>query len=252
MLNANGILSALDRGITINWDDGPTLHKITAQARYHTGESATAQLLRVGAAHQYSDDPLTFTHSDSLLQAVWVWQEHGEGWSAQLVISNPSDTDVYIDALETVRIDSAFGGVFSLGAPPGLWRCARENDAELVWEAWAETTASIGGFHRARSMLVQPTVSNRSRPPALLMAMNASTTQLPTDIRLECNGERFDRLTLRTRADGTLLGAGATLTSAEVWIASGDEPEELLQWASSITTSSPLLDTPGDPNGDEA
>jgi len=235
MLNENGVLTMLDRGITINWDDGPTLHKITAQVRYHTGQSATAQSLRVTATQPYSDEPLTFKQADAALQAVWVWQARGAGWSTQLAITNTSDMDVYVDALEIMRIDSAYGGVFNLGAPPGLWRCAREGDAEqngaLAWEAWAETTASAGGFARARSLIVQPAVSNRSRPPAVLIAVNSSTAQLPVEMRLECSGERFERLTARNRADGTLVGAGAMLHSAELWIASGDDAEELRQWA---------------------
>lgn len=235
MLNENGVLAMLDRGITINWDDGPTLHRITAQVRYHTGQSATAQLLRVNAAQPYSDEPLTFKQTDSALQAVWVWQTRGAGWSTQLAITNISDVDVYVDALDVLRIDSAYGGVFTLGAPPGLWRCAREDEAAPngapAWEAWAERTASAGGFARARWLIVQPAVSNRSRPPAVLIAVNESTAQMPAEIRLECSGERFERLTARSRADGTLVGAGAMLASAELWIASGDDAAELLAWA---------------------
>lgn len=247
MLNENGVLATLDRGITINWDDGPTLHKITAQVRYHTDESATARLLRVHATQPYSDEPLTFKQTDATLQAIWVWQTRGAGWSVQLVITNTSDEDVYVDTLEVMRIDSAYGGVFNLGAPPGLWRCAKEDEAErngalnsalfsaltsaLTWEAWAETTASAGGFTRARMLMVQPTVSNRSRPPAVLIAVNNSTAQSPVEMRLECSGERFVRLTAGSRTDGTLVGAGAMLASAELWIASGDDAEELRQWA---------------------
>ncbi len=235
MLNENGVLTMLDRGITINWDDGPTLHKITAQVRYHTGKSATAQLLRVNATQPYSDEPLTFRQTDRVLQAIWVWHTRGAGWSTQLTLTNICEEDVYVDALEMLRIDSAYGGVFNLGAPPGLWRCARESEAERngapAWEAWAETTASAGGFVRTHTLMVQPSVSNRSRPPAVLIAVNGNTAQLPVEMRLECSGERFERLTVRSRADGTLVGAGAMLASAELWIASGDDPEELRQWA---------------------
>ncbi len=240
MLNENGVLTMLDRGITINWDDGPTLHKITAQIRYHTGKSATAQLLRVHAAQPYSDEPLTFRQRDHTLQVIWVWQTRGAGWSTQLTLTNTSEEDVYVDALEILRIDSAYGGVFNLGAPPGLWRCARESDTPHddtpAWEAWAETTASAGGFVRAHSLIVQPSVSNRSHPPAVLIAVNGNTAQLPVEMRLECSGERFERLTARSRADGTLVGAGAMLASAELWIASGDDPEELRQWAQQATS----------------
>ncbi|MCS7059969.1 MAG: hypothetical protein RMN25_02280 [Anaerolineae bacterium] len=234
MLNENGILAMLDQGLTINWDDGPTLHKITAQARYHTSTSATSQLMRVRAGRPYSDEPLTFKQADESLQAVWTWQEHRGGWCAQLVVTNVSDADVYIDTLEVMRIDSSYGGVFNLGAPPGLWRCMKENlpkDKGIAWEAWAESTASAGGFVRTQSFIVQPTVSNRSRPPAVIIAVNPATAPLPTEIHLECSGERFERLSVRTRADGTLIASGAMLASAEIWIAAGDDAAELLEWA---------------------
>ena len=41
MLNTTVAMALLDRGVTLNWDDGATLHKITAQARYHTQHSAS-------------------------------------------------------------------------------------------------------------------------------------------------------------------------------------------------------------------
>jgi hypothetical protein len=231
MLYSCGVLTVLDRGVTINWEDGPTLHKLTAQARYHTPESATSQLLRVGAGQRFSDDPLTFTASDGQLRAAWCWRDRGAGWSAQLSITNLSEADLFIDALEVVRIDSAFGGALNLGAPSGLWRCARENSAaELAWETWAESTASSWGFLRAAEMLIQPTVSNRTRPPVIAFLIAPDTAGIPTDLRLECTGEKFERLVARTRADGTLLGAGAALASAEVWIAAGDDARELREW----------------------
>ena len=231
MLNANGILSVLDRAVTINWDDGPTLHKVTAQVRYHTPESATAQLLRVSAAHRYSDDPLTFINQDTLLRAVWCWREQPPGWSAQLSIHNESESDVFVDSLEVLRIDSAYGGVFNLGAPPGLWQCSRESDPTgLDWEAWAESTYTASGFARISEMLIQPTVSNRTRPPSILFRFHSGTVLMPAEIRLECSGERFDRLVARGRADGTLLGSKAMLASPELWLAAGDDPQEVRQW----------------------
>ncbi len=231
MLNTHGVLTVLDRGVTINWEDGPTLHKITAQARYHTPESATSQLLRVGAGQRFSDDPLTFVNADGMLRAAWCWRERGAGWSAQLTITNQSGADLYVDALEMARIDSAFGGVFNLGAPPGLWRCARENGAaEAAWEAWAESTSSAGGFLRAGAMLIQPAVSNRTHPPMIAFLAAPDTVSIPTDMRLECTGEKFERLVARSRADGTLLGSGAVLASAELWVAAGDDAQELRAW----------------------
>lgn len=234
MLNLNGVLTVLDRGLTVNWDDGPTLHKITAQVRYHTTESATSQLLRINAAQCVSDDPMVFVAADTLARATWCWRERGPGWTAELSIVNTSPNDLFVDALDVIRIDASFGGVFNLGAPPGLWRCARESAAaggDTAWEAWAESTTSAGGFTRFGELLIRPAASNRSRPPCILVQANPATAAAPTDLKLECTGERFERFTARTRADGTLLGGQAALASAEFRLASGDDPDELRRWA---------------------
>lgn len=242
MLNTHVAMALLDRGVTLNWDDGATLHKITAQARYHTQHSASIQTLRIGAQQKVSDEPLTLTASDSALEAFWTWTERAPGWSAALVVRNKSESDLFIDALEVLRVDSAFGGVFGLGAPTGLWRCAIEAEP-LGWEAWSDSAGSAGGFARQGVLVVQPSMSNRSEPPALMiralgatvspydqtgLAVAAPASGIPTEVRLEVTGERFERFTARARADGLLLAPGVSLASPEFWIAAGDDAAELL------------------------
>ncbi len=243
MLNTTVAMALLDRGVTLNWDDGATLHKITAQARYHTQHSASIQTLRIGTQKKVNDEPLTLTASDSALEAFWTWTERAPGWSAALVVRNRSESDLFIDALEVIRVDSAFGGVFSLGAPTGLWRCAHEAEP-LAWEAWSDSAGSAGGFLRQEVLLVQPSMSNRSAPPAVMiralgagpalaadetgLAMTLPASGIPTELRLEVTGERFERFAARARADGLLLAPGVSLASPEFWIAAGDDAAELL------------------------
>jgi len=234
MLNKTGVLAVLDRGVTINWDDGPTLHRITAQVRYHTASMATTQLVRVLATQKISEDPLAFIQEDGL-KVIWTWIEGDDGdeatyWVAQLAVTNDTDEMVYLDALDVIRIDSAYSGQLNLGAPTGLWQCARANDdPSLDWEAWSQTTASAGGFTREGLLLVQPVVSNRSHPPALVVRADATdeSGHLPVEIRLEMNGERFERLIAQNRADGSPLAPGITMVSTRFMVASGDNALEL-------------------------
>lgn len=244
MINTFGALAVLDRGITINWEDGATLHKIGAQVRYRTRESTASQLLRVSAGKRLSDDPLALIGADALLRATWTWREAGDGWAAQLAVLNTADHDLLIDSIDVIRIDSAFGGLFNLGAPPGLWRCAFEREGDPVWESYGDSAASANGFLRATRMLMQPSVSNRSSPPAVLIrALNAPVAPAPdvadgqalavwspefrTELQLEFNGERFERFVARVRCDGALLGAGVTLAAPEFWVVSGDDAGEV-------------------------
>lgn len=247
MLNATGALAILDRAITLNWDDGATLHRITAQVRYHTPDSASTQILRVSAGKRLGDDPLTLISADTVMQATWVWQPldvmGAPAWQASLEARNISDADVFLDSLEVLRIDAAFGGLFNVGALPGLWRSARENASQLDWENWGDGANSANGFARASRLLVQPAASNRSAPPAVLIAApaqalsaNAEDTEQAlvapeprTEIIVEATGEKFERLVARARTDGALLGAGATIASPVFLIVSGDDAAEL--WA---------------------
>lgn len=249
MLNATGALAVLDRAITLNWEDGATLHRITAQVRYHTPNSASTQILRVSAGKRLSEDPLTLMSADAFLQATWAWQSvellGAPLWKVSLDVRNQSDQDVYLDSLDVVRVDAAFGGMFNLGAPPGLWRCARENALSVFWDNWGDGTNSANGFARFNKMLVQPGASNRSTPPAVLIASLTQTPSAPapttgmelaapalemrTEIVAEMTGEKFERLYARVRTDGALLGAGATLAAPVFLIVSGNDAAEL--WA---------------------
>ncbi|MCL5995867.1 MAG: hypothetical protein M1546_07405 [Chloroflexi bacterium] len=245
MLNTTGVLTVLDRGLTLNWEDGPTLHRMTAQVRYHTASSAAVQLVRIHATNRQEDNPFVFMDADGAIQTEWAWREHAFmppssgnedaagaeekacAWSAQLAVTNHSDEPIYLDTLDAIRIDSAYSGQFNLGAPPGLWRCARTHtQGKIAWEAWSTTTTNTGGFTRSTELLVQPTVSNRSYPPAVLIRAEAGSGH-PTEIKLEVNGERFERLVARDRANGIALAPGDTLASVMFVIASGNDAGEL-------------------------
>ncbi len=237
MINLTGFMAVMDHGITINWDDGPTLHKIAAQVRYHTGENTSVATLRLTASQRYSDDPLTFMAMGGGLRATWVWQERSPGWTAQLAVQNDGEEDVYIDSLDVIRVDSAFGGLFNIGAPPGLWQVASESAGLLSapadapsatqYESWNAGSATANGFTRNREFIVQPSVSNRSTPPALMIRALDASVGMTTEIIVELNGERFDRAVARARADGMLIANGVIVASPEFWIVAGDDVEEL-------------------------
>lgn len=248
MINTNGVLAVMDHHITINWDDGPTMHRVAAQVRYHTAESATLRTVRVNASQRYSDDPLSFMAAGDGLRASWIWQERGPGWTAQLAVTNEGEDDVYLDALDVIRIDSAFGGLFNLGAPPGLWRVrledvrsllvapgsedapAERSDPTAGWESWSPATLNVTGFIRRQCLIVQPVASNRTRPPAVMIRAldnDSRSSTARTEIQLEVSGERFERLSARNRTEGMLLGAGVSVASSEFWVVSGDDAEEL-------------------------
>jgi hypothetical protein len=246
MLNTGGALAVMDHHVTINWDDGPTLHRIAAQVRYHTAESAMLRTLRINASHRYSDEPLSFMALEDALRVAWIWQARQPGWTAQLAVTNQGEDDVFLDALEVIRLDYAAGGLFNLGAPPGLWRVRVEEDLRPAlpgaeasspsgpstspprWESWSP--AMSGGFVRQRCFIVQPTVSNRTHPPALMIRaldLDAPPGSGRVEIQLEATGERFERFTARYRTEGWLLGAGASLASPQFWVVAGDDAEEL-------------------------
>ena len=229
MINTDGACAVLDHNITLNWANGPTLHKIGAQVRYHTPNSATSQTLRVNATHRASDEPDVYISANADVQAAWTWRELGPGWCVSLAAKNISDEDVYIDALELLRVDPAFGGVFSLGAPTGLWQCARAelSIAGMVeWELWSP---ALGNFTRARQMLIQPAASNRLTPPALLFSAPRAT-EPAIDLELVLTGERFERFVAASRTDGMLLAPEVTVSTSEVAIVAGDAAFELLEW----------------------
>lgn len=223
MLNRAGTLTPGERGVTLSWEDGPRLARIGAQARYHTPHAASVQTLRISVT-----DPRTVR--DSTLEARWVWRAEDAGWRVHLEVHNVGDAPIFLDALEPLRIDSAFGGALNLGAPSGLWRCARGDGA---WECWSDNAAATGGFSRSGRMLMQPAASNRSHPPALLFVTHTSggvgaPESSSCDFRVDLSGERFERFTALTRVDGLPLAPGEAACSPSVCLVVGDDAAELL------------------------
>lgn len=235
MINPNARFTVLEHCITLNWDDGPTLHKLIAQVRYHRPGSVTARTLRVFATHYAGEPCVAFQRREEDLEVHWEWCALGGGWCARLKVRNASSEEVFADSLDVLHVEYATGGQFNLGAPPGLWQCALEGSmaegGALAWEMWAPGTGTGEGFTRRAELLVYPTVSNRTRPPALLIRALPSASPLPTELRLNLNGERFERLTARCKTDGLLLAPGETVRSAWFWLLSGDDPAELLRCA---------------------
>ena len=246
MLNLSGVLAVLDHGITLNWDDGPTLHKISAQVRYHTAESATSKTLRVTASARYSDEPDSFMVMQDGLRASWVWQEREPGWTAQLAVVNDGEDDVYLDGLDAIRIDTAFGGLFNIGAPPGLWQVSGDDAVALLpapsdtsdtndtsrtlSDSFASSASTANGFKRSRELIVQPAASNRTRPPALLFRVldaSANTGAMPTELLIEATGERFERFIARYKTDGLMIANGVGIATPEFWVVAGDDVAEL-------------------------
>jgi|GEM_PF-1149114 len=251
MINTSGVLAVLDHGITLNWDDGPTLHKIGAQVRYHTAESATSKTVRVTASSRYSDQPDSFMVVQDGLRASWVWQERAPGWTAQLAITNNGEDDIFLDGLDAIRIDTAFGGLFNIGAPPGLWQVSGDEAAALLpaptrtesqmtaddrdpAPSQTDISSTLGnkGFRKSRELIVQPAASNRTRPPALMIrvldvSLGASAGAMPTELALEANGERFERFVARYKTDGLLVASGVGIATPEFWIIAGDDVAEL-------------------------
>jgi hypothetical protein len=76
-------------------------------------------------------------------------------------------------------------------------------------------------------MVIQPSASNRSSPPALLFRVLGLGDGAPTEINLELTGEKFERFTARLRAEGMLIGSGVTLPSPEIFVVAGDDVGEL-------------------------
>ena len=237
MINTTGFMAVMDHGITINWDDGPTLHKIAAQVRYHTGDNSSVATLRMTASQRYSDDPLTFMAMGGGLRATWVWQERSPGWTVELSVQNEGEEDVYIDSLDVIRIDTAFGGLFNIGAPPGLWQVANESAAMLpvpadapspaTYESWSDRHVHCAWFHtQSRTHRSAQRVQPFEAAGADDRALDASAG-MTTEIIIESSGERFERAVARARADGMLIANGVIVASPEFWVVAGDDVEEL-------------------------
>lgn len=150
----NAFLSVMDHGITINWEQGPTLHKVLAQVRYRHSQEADAPVLtmRVGASQRCAEvsadleEMHCFAASNGDLAAQWIWQAKELGWVAMLVVRNVSDEAIWLEAADIVRID-AQTGLLSLGAPATDWHTE----------------------HAAAQLRIWPTQSDRGEPTAVIL-----------------------------------------------------------------------------------
>lgn len=228
MLNHTGALAVLDHHIGLNWDDGATLMRVGAQVRYRYGAFATVQTLRVTASARCSDEPLGFEARNGDVHATWVWTELAPGFVAQLSIVNEGDDEVLLEGVDVLRIDAAFGGLFNVGAPPGLWRAAQPGRGVLKWEQWTPDPAA--SFQRMGELLMQPSASNRLAPPALLfrgLSNHAEELALPLRFELSAANGKFERFAATCVMDERPLAPGVTLVSPEVWVVAGDDAREL-------------------------
>lgn len=226
MLNTTGVLAVLDHHIGLNWDDGPTLMRVGAQVRYRFGAYATVHTLRVNASARCSDEPLGFAARNGDLRAVWTWTELSPGYIVQLAVSNEGEDDVLLDALDVLRIDAAFGGLFNIGAPPGLWRVAQPagtSRAAPKWDLWSPESSL---FARQDEFLIQPSASNRTAPPALLFRSVQPDPAHPVSFELRAH-DKFEQFVATCAMSETLLANGVTVVSPEIWLASGDDAREL-------------------------
>jgi hypothetical protein len=109
----------------------------------------------------------------------------------------------------------------------GLLSAPADAPSATQYESWNAGSATANGFTRNREFIVQPSVSNRSTPPALMIRALDASVGMTTEIIVELNGERFDRAVARARADGMLIANGVIVASPEFWIVAGDDVEEL-------------------------
>jgi hypothetical protein len=225
MINLNGVLAVLDRHITLNWDDGPTLMRISAQVRYQhasatAGDGDQTRTLSVTASSRCSDEPLCFnaTSADGALSATWTWLDDPPGFACSLVLSNSGDDDLRVIAVDVLRIDAKSGGILALGAPASDWRIGIPGDLT----APQPTTALIRADPRPSHVLLQPAQSDRSRPPALCISAASAQFALQTD------AGRFTSLVATIAFEGQLLAPGIALSTPDVRIFAGDDGQELL------------------------
>jgi hypothetical protein len=224
MLNHNGMLAVLDRHITLNWDDGPTLMRIGAEVRYQVAgiddDDDPQRTLMINASSRCGDDPPCFNafNEDDGITATWTWVDGVPTFSSQLTIGNIGDDDLRLTCVALVAIDGARNGVFNLGAPPSLWSTLSD-DAQASSQALAAPDGS-------RTFVVYCDASTRSRPTALAFAVRGDT--LGARFELRTAQDRFQALRVAIDfSPARLLGAGATMALPEVLITSGDDPREL-------------------------
>jgi hypothetical protein len=228
MLNPNGVLAVLDRHITLNWDDGPTLMRIGAAIHYrveagagHEPDDANGEprTLLINASSRCGDDPPCFNAFNERdgISATWTWTELPPGYAAQLTISNIGEADLRLVAIDLLSIDGARGGVFNLGAPASTWTTI--SDA-------SETATALQTRDGKREFVVLANETTRSRPTAIAFAVPAET--FGAQFSLDHADARFQAFRVRVRFDEPrLLGEGALIALPEVRIASGDDAREL-------------------------
>ena len=225
MFNSSFTVAALDHRITLNWDDGPTLMRIEGQARYRMDESSAHLSLRVTAASVVCDEPLCVESRNAALRAVWAWRAADAGCVAQLTLSNIGVEDVLVESCDLLRIDALYGGLFNVGAPPGLWRVLNPGGharAAAGWQAWAGAP-----FERDQMLLISPSASNRSAGTALRFRVLPGESARPVRFMLQTSGERFERFSALCMLEEMRLAPGAAWTSPEIEIACGDDAGEL-------------------------
>jgi hypothetical protein len=226
MLNPNGVLAVLDRHITLNWDDGPTLMRIGAAIRYRVARSDSPdhddepRTLSINASSRCGDDPPCFNAFNERdgISATWTWTETPPGYAAQLGISNIGENDLELLGIDLLSIDGARGGVFNLGAPAANWSTISDD---------AESSTALQTSGGRRELVVLATETTRSRPTALAFVVPADAFN--ARFALDRQDGRFHTLQVSILFDAPrLLGEGAVIALPEVRIASGDDARELL------------------------
>lgn len=234
MINPNARFTVLEHCITLNWDDGPTLHKLIAQVRYHRPGSVTARTLRVFATHYAGEPCVAFQRREEDLEVHWEWCALGGGGApVSKSAMRAAKKCLWIRSTCSTSSTPQAGSSTSVRRPgygSVLWRAAWLRVERLLGKCGRRAQEQAKGLHAVLSCWY-PTVSNRTRPPALLIRALPSASPLPTELRLNLNGERFERLTARCKTDGLLLAPGETVRSAWFWLLSGDDPAELLRCA---------------------
>ncbi len=212
MINTSGFLSVIDHGVTVHWENGPTLHKMVAQVRYRLAEDVESPLevLRVGASQRCADwdadaeGAQCFVAANHDVSAQWLWREAGAGWAAQLIIRNIGEAAIFADGLDIILIDAQRNGLFRLGTTPDQWR--------------TQTAPGV--------LAVQPLASDQGRQPAILLRALTPIRILPW---LETTNTQFLRFSARQEMHAQALSANEVVSSANIWIVAGDDIDELLQ-----------------------
>ncbi len=227
MINTSGFLSVIDHGMTLHWEDGPTLHKMVAQVRYRMAEDAQSPLetLRVGTSQrcaewdEEAEGVQCFVAANSAVSAQWLWREAGAGWAIKLNVRNIGEDTLFVDGLDLILIDAQRNGLFRLGTSPDLWQMHTAAGLLIVQPAKAATARD-------------------SNPPAVMF--RAMTPQ-PVALQMKIIETQFIAFTASQEPKTHSLAANETLTTDELWVAAGNDIEELQQLAWPVSAE-PALD----------